>query len=290
MLVWGFNFVAVKLLLLEMSASAATLIRWGIMSICLVGVCLATKTSLRYPPGLFWRINLQGFVAMGLYMVCFVGGMATSTAAEGAIILGCSPVLTLLLAAIAGQEPFKWTTLRPTLVAFVGVALVVSFSPSTGTGTHSSLFGHVLLLVSAVLWALSAVLSRPLVHKVEPLRMLVLSMPGGLVALLPFGWHDVSRFDWAHFSPLGWAMLFYMAVVAGAVGFVLFYLGVKQVGAPGAMLYQYLVSPIATLSSIVVLHVGLHPIQLVGLVVVLTGVTLANIARQNIQPVTQAVE
>lgn len=288
MLLWGFNFVAMKLMLREMTPATAALGRWILMYAILVLLCQ------RY--GLpFWpergergrRIWIQGFLAMGAYMVLFTLGMKEATPAEGAIILGCSPVFTLLLAAAVGQERFNLPILGATLIAFAGVALVV------GGADHSSkaqIFSHLLLLASAAVWAVATIVSRPLVADADPLAMLTQTMPGGLLAMLPFGALDLVRTPWADLTPTAWGSLLYFSLLAGVGGFLLFYHGVKQVGAPGAMLYQYLVSPLALLSSVAVLGVGMRPIQLVGLVVVLSGVMLANTLRMRLVSTPSVVE
>ena len=132
MLLWGFNFVAMKLMLREMTPATAALGRWILMYAILVLLCKRYGVPFwpeRSPRGT--RIWIQGFLAMGAYMVLFTLGMKEATAAEGAIILGCSPVFTLLLAAAVGQERFNLGILGATLLAFAGVALVVGDRKST---------------------------------------------------------------------------------------------------------------------------------------------------------------
>lgn len=277
MLLWGFNFVAMKLMLLEITPATAALGRWFLMYGVLVLLCLHYKLPIWPERGLRGRrIWIQGFLAMGVYMVLFTLGMQEATPAEGAIILGCSPVFTLLLAAAVGQERFNLPILGATLIAFVGVALVVGGAQHD---TNAQVISHLLLLASAAVWAVATIVSRPLVADANPLAMLTQSMPGGLIALLPFGAVDMIRTPWTSLTWATWGSFVYFSILAGVGGFILFYKGVKQVGAPGAMLYQYLVSPLALLSSVVVLKVGMRPIQLIGLVVVLTGVMLANTLR-----------
>ncbi len=290
MLIWGFNFVALKLALEEMSTPAAALLRGLLMYGVLIGVCRAAgHHPFKFPPATFVRISLQGFLAMGLYMVLFVGGMHDASPAEGAILLGCSPLFTLLIACIARQEQFKWSILGGTIVAFSGVALVVSFSHAAQV-RGGLLIGHGLLLASALVWALATVVSKPIVSKVDPLHMLTLSMPGGLLALLPYGLPDLLTMNYAHVSMTGWAMMGYFAFLAGVLGFILFYRGVREVGAAGAMLYQYLVAPIAALSGFLIMKAPFHLMQFVGLLVVLAGVTLANLARQKHESSPVSVE
>lgn len=290
MVLWGFNFVALKLLMKDdlVSPATAALARWFIMTAVLVVFCLVRKLPLRYPKGEAWRIHLQGFLAMGIYMVLFTVGMHTSGASEGAIILGCSPLFTLLLAVVFRQEKFRSSILLGTLMAFSGVSLVVLGSPDTHAGSRS-LFGNLLIFLSAIIWAFSAVVSKPITAKVDPFVLTTLAMPAGLIALIPFGWNDLAHTDWAHLPLLNWSMLLYFSIGAGALGFMGFYTGVKQAGAAGAMLYQYFVSPLAALSSWLVLHKGLSLWQFLGLAVVITGVWLANRAR-NQSPAASAAE
>lgn len=277
---WGFNFVALKLLFKDdwVTPATAALARWMIMFSVLVAFCRWRGLPLKYPKGEAWRLHLQGFLAMGVYMVLFTAGMHHSDPGVGAIILGCSPVFTLVLAVLTRQEGFRWPILLGTLLAFTGVALVVLLSPDAAPGSPTFV-GSLLIFISAMVWALGTVVSKPIVNKIDPFVMTTLTMPAGLLALIPFGARDFLATDWAHLPALNWAMLLYFSVVAGALGFMGFYLGVKQVGAAGAMLYQYLVSPLAVLSGWLVFGRALSAGQFVGFGIVILGVWLANRAR-----------
>jgi len=286
-LLWGFNFVAIKLLFLQLSPSAAALSRFIIMYICLVVLCKARGLSLRYPRKDTPKILFQGFLAMGLYMVLFLGGMGGSTAAEGAIILGTGPIFTLLFAVAVGQERFQVPAIIGSIIAFGGVALVVlSASPAHAaassqpmTGLTPRLVGNLMVFCSAAIWAWGTVLGRSLVTRYDPLQLLTLSMPGALAALIPYGFFPMMHTDWAHLSVRTWAMLFYVSILAGAVGFALFYGGVKAIGASNTMVYQYFVAPLAAIFAWLTLGSALGPWQLVGLGIVLCGVAICNRTR-----------
>lgn len=278
MVSWGFNFVAIKLLYREMDPATVSLVRLAIMAAVLVAVCLVVKVPLRYPKGQAWKILLQGCLSLGVYMIFFLEGMVGTSPAEGAILLGTGPIFTLLFAVVAKQERFISRSLYGILVAFLGVVLVV-FVPGHPMGS-GHLAANLMVLISAMIWALSTVLSRPLVGSAHPLSMLTLSMPGALVALIPYGGVKLLQFNWSGMGPLGWSMLAYVSLVAGVVGFVAFYVGVRQVGASGAMLYQYLVAPLAALSGWLFLGNQLYAQQFLGIVVVLGGVAWANSVRQ----------
>src|SRR2546423_1162218 len=129
MLLWGFNFIALKLVLREMTPNALALVRTVLAYALLLPICWFRGISLRYPAGEAWRVLLQGALAMGIYVVIFFRGMQGSTPAEGAIILGTSPAFTLLIALLVKQERFRIQALVGIAIAFAGVVLVVLSGP-----------------------------------------------------------------------------------------------------------------------------------------------------------------
>jgi drug/metabolite transporter (DMT)-like permease len=274
---WGFNFVALKLLYApdQMTAPSVGLVRFIGMYVMLLALCSLRGESLRYPKGDVLRILFMGFLAMGVYMYFFLEGMKGSTAAEGAIILATSPIFTAIFAAIAGQEKFNKGALLGAVLAFLGVVIVIMAGVQHAQQEKDKLLGNILILISSVIWAGSTVYSRPLVEKYSPFRVLTLSMPGALLVLLPYGLLPSLAVDWQGLKPITWWMLAHVALMAGVVGFAGFYAGVRQIGAPGAMLYQYFVPPTAAFCAWLVLGQPMQPLQLVGLLVVLSGVALA---------------
>ncbi len=276
MLTWGFNFVAIKLLYLQMTPAAVALVRFCGMFALLAAFCWLRGESLRYPRGDVGRILVLGFLSMGVYMVFFLEGMRESAPAEAAILLATSPIFTALIAAAVGQELLNRGSFLGASIAFAGVAVVVFCGDHHDPGKLS---GNVLILISSVLWAGSTVYARPLVARYSPYRVLTLSMPGALVVLVPYGLMAALGSPWSQMTPLSWGMLAYVVVVAGVVGFVGFYEGVRQIGGPAAMLYQYFVPVLAAGFAWWVFGRALAPAQLAGVGVVLAGVALSNYAR-----------
>lgn len=278
-LCWGFNFVALKKLYETMPPNVVSLARFGLMFAVLVAICLATKRPLRYPKGKALPILALGFFSMGVYMVFFLEGMRGTTAAEGAIVLSASPIFTLLGAVAIRQEVFRPGLLWGALLALGGVGLIVS----TGAGdSHGTIQGNAMVLTSAAIWAGCALGTRSLVADADPIRLLTLSMPGGLLALIPFGGADALRFDYGTMRTGDWLMLAHVSWLAGVLAFIGFFVGVKQIGAGPALVYQYLVPGLAVWFGWLVLGQGLAPIQFFGFAVVLAGVAWAQrSARKN---------
>lgn len=276
-LAWGFNFVALKALYAEIGPPALALSRYAVMWALFVALCLATRESLRYERRGAFAVLWFGFLSMGVYMVLFMEGMRNSYPAEGAILLNTSPVLTLLLAAAIKLERFRLLSLVGGIVAFLGVALVIAPGISGGADKAA---GNMLVLASAAVWAYCVVLMKPLLSEYTPLRLVTLSMPGGLVPLFVY-WIAVDRGDMPllQLSPLAWLMFAHVALASGVLAFLAFYRGVRDVGASGASLAMYFVPPLTVLFEWLVFGRTLLPVQFVGLAVVLAGVFLAQRSR-----------
>ncbi|MCW5942289.1 MAG: DMT family transporter [Fimbriimonadaceae bacterium] len=276
MVAWGFNFVALKFIYHEVNPPALGLVRFGAMALVLVLLCRVQGEEVRYPKHNGGRILVQGFLSMGVYMVLFLEGMKRIGAAEGAIILATTPILTAFVAASVKQERLVFGTLLGSFVAMSGVFLVVGVGAATG---HMDWLGVGLLFASAIVWAVATVISKPLVSRVSPLKMLTLSMPGALVVLVPYGLADAIQTPWTDLTTQTWLMIAHVTALAGVVGFMGFYRGVQQVGASAAMMYQYLVPILAALFSWWALGSGLRPLQWAGVIVVLGGVGYASWVR-----------
>ncbi|MBS1714357.1 MAG: DMT family transporter [Armatimonadetes bacterium] len=271
-LAWGLNFSVIKIAYRDVAPAAVGLTRYVLMAPLLVAWCLAAKQSLKYPPGLFWRLNIAGFVGSGAYMVLFLEGMKTAPAAIGAIALATAPIMATGLSVALKQERFTWRLVLGSLIGFFGVALCVLGGEQRPGG---ELTGALLVVGSAALWALSIVLYRPLLGKVEPLRTLTLSFPGALVALLPYGWAATAATDWTRVTGKGFGALAYLVVVAGVAAFAAYYRALKDVGPARTSLAQYFVPPTAAVFAVFVLHEKIDWHELVGLAVVICGVATA---------------
>lgn len=283
-LAWALNYVALKLLYVDhlMTASQVAFLRYLVMYAALVALCLLNRESLRLPKEDRRPVLLFGFFTMGVYVALFLEAMRYTEPAEGAILLNLSPILTMLLAALLKQEPLLPKSLGGAVVAFAGVVMVTAPTP----GAHpTKALGYILMLSSAAVWAYCIVLMKPLLARYSPLRLMTLSMPGGLPVMLGYWLYmDHGYMPIAQLPPLGWLMFAHVALLSGVMGFLLFYRGVHEIGPASAALYIFLVPPMTALFQWAFTGKTLTPIQMVGLIVVIAGVALAQKFRSAAQP------
>jgi drug/metabolite transporter (DMT)-like permease len=276
MLFWGFNFVSMKIIFPVMAPSAVVFWRYFLMGAVLVLICLVSRQSLRIPAEHRLSILLTGFFSMGIYMVLFFEGVKRAPAGESAIILATNPIMVGVMSMILGREPKSRVRVLGSVVALAGVALVVWGRPGsmvTAKETSDRVVGDVLLFLSAIAWAASVILAKPVSAHVKPLPLFTMSMLGGLPVVVVYGLSEAFRTNWAAFTGWHWLNLAQIAFGSGVVAMVFYYRGVADLPASVASLHQFLVPVLTTLFAAVILHERLAWVQGIGVAILLVGLS-----------------
>lgn len=279
MLFWGFNFISLKVLYPVMEPAAIMFWRYVVMGSVLVGICLITGNSLKIPKEHRSRILFAGFNSMGIYMIFFMEGVKLTSASEAAIILATNPIMVAVWTMALKIEAKSYAKVLGTLVAFLGVAIVVAGRPTAGMATKEisdRLLGDFLMLLGAASWSWSVVISKPISAHIKPLPLFTMSMLGGLPVILIYGTLAATRVHWGAMSPWQLTNFAQISLGSGVVAMVFYYKGIQQLPASTATLYQFMVPILTTTFAAIILHERLVWIQAVGLVVLFAGVSVAN--------------
>ncbi len=158
---WASAFVAIRHLGHDFSPGALSLGRLVVGAACLAVVALARGIP-RPRRGDWVAIVLIGVLWFGVYNVALNEGEQRVDAGTAAMLIQVSPVLIALLAAMFLGERFTVNLGVGLALAFAGVG-VIAFSSSPGG--NSDVVGVLLCLLSAVSYAISLVLQKPLVGR-----------------------------------------------------------------------------------------------------------------------------
>lgn len=271
-LTWGINFSIIKLAYRDFSPEAVALLRFVAMLPLLWLIALAARQLKKVEKGDWPRLLWLGFLASGVYMILFLEGMERASPAQGAIAIATAPIFMALFSILRGQDSFRWSLVWGSALAFGGVVLA---SPWQKTATGSPM-GTVLVVIAAVVWAWSAVGMKTIMEKYPALSAITLSLPGAGLALVPYGLGDVTRLDWPAVTGVGWFAMIYFTVIAGALGFTLYYKGLSEVGPARTGLVQYVIPPIAAIGAYFILRDPMIWRQWAGLALALSGVLVGS--------------
>lgn len=252
--------------------------RYFVMGAVLVAVCHFTGQSLKLPKEHRNKILFAGLNSMGIYMIFFMEGVKLTSAGEAAIILVTNPIMVAIWMMILRLEAKSTAKIIGSIVAFIGVGLVVIGRPgvvSTTKETTDRLLGDLFMILGAISWSWSVVISKPLSAHIKPLPLFTMSMLGGLPVVFLYGFAPALRVHWQSFTPWQWTNFAQIVLGSGVIGMVFYYKGISQLPASIATMHQFLVPVLATGFAALVLHERLAWVQAIGLAVLFVGVLVA---------------
>ena len=265
--------VVVKVALNEIPPLGFTAVRFAAGSLLLLAMVRLREGQARLPAGSLWRLVWLGFVGNTVYQICFISGLARTTAATSALLLATMPIMVALFGALLGIERLTRNILGGIAVAFCGIVLVVL---SRGvTVSWQTLGGDPLVLTAVFFWAAYTLGLRTVGDDLSSLRLTALTMLTGTPGLVLAGGPELLRTDWQNVSIVAWGGLAYSIVFALVVAYLLWNNSVRAVGGSRTAIYTCVTPIIAMAIAWPVLGERPTPLQGVGAVLIIIGILLA---------------
>lgn len=275
--VWGASFIATKLALVEVPPVVVIWLRFGI-GVAVLGAFVVVRKEMAFPAtrelGFF---SLLGFLGITFHQWLQVTGLLTARATTTAWIITTIPIFIVLLGRLILKEKLGWIRASGIALAAVGVLLVVTHGNLQSIlqgriGTE----GDLLVLISALNWAVFSVLSRKALKNHPATQMMFYVMLFGWI--FTSVWFSTSN----HFSELtqistsGWLSVLFLGVFCSGFAYIFWYDALKEVSAPqvGSLLY---LEPLAAVAvAALLLQEALFLAAFVGGALILAGVWLVN--------------
>jgi drug/metabolite transporter (DMT)-like permease len=277
--IWGWTFVATKILVAELGPVEIFALRLAIGLPFLGGVLLVKRVPLRFARADATPLFL-GAAIFTLHFLVQISALGTTTAINAGWIISVSPLALAVLSFLFLRERIGWGGVAGIGVATIGVLLLVSRGSLTDLGwLHST--GDWLVLASAHTWALYTVVTRDLVQRRHPLAVTfgILLIAAVCTAILFAASADVASVR--SLSPRGIVALLYLAIPGLALGQWFWQEGVARLGATRAGLYLYF-EPLATLAlAVPLLGEPFGPFIALGGALVLGGVYMGQRERRD---------
>ncbi|WP_101294220.1 DMT family transporter [Halegenticoccus soli] len=270
-LVWGTSFIAIKSGLDVLPPVLFAALRYDIAGLLLLGYAAVASERWRPETGSEWRlVAVGGTLIIGVHFALLFTGQQYVTSGTAAIVLSTAPMLTPVFAwLLLSDERIGRAGTVGALLGLVGVAIVADPDPGA---IGDQLHGVGLLFLSAASFAFGAVLVKrmraalPLAATQAWMMLVGAAMLHGLSPLL--GEPSVGRVGW---TPEAAAALAYLAVVAGAVGFLIYFDLLDRVGAIEISLVNYAVPVVAALAGWAALGERITATTAVGFLVIFAG-------------------
>jgi drug/metabolite transporter (DMT)-like permease len=269
-ILWGWTFVATKVLLEELGL--IDILAWRLaIGLPVLGLALlARRVPLRFARE-DARPLLLGGVTFTVHFLVQVSGLTLTTAVNTGWIIAVTPLALAVLSHLFLREHIGRAGVGGLVVATAGIVLLVSRGRVADMAWLQS-SGDWLVLASAFTWAIYTVVTRDLVRRRPPLAavFVILTVSGVLAAAFALVAGDPGAVR--NLSARGIAALLYLGVAGMAAGQWFWQEGVSRLGATRAGMYLYL-EPLATLAlAVPLLGEPFGPFIALGGGLVLAGV------------------
>ncbi len=276
--IWGINFSVIKIALREFDLLAFNAIRFVLASLTLF-VFLRLRGAVPFPKRRHWgRIVFLGLLANVVYQLLFIYGIDRTLAGNAGLVLATTPVWTLILASVSGQEHHGFPVWGGVLATLGGMVLVV-FGGDGGLGSGEGLLmGDLLLVLAAITWAAYTVGTQDLTREYGALAVTSWTLWVGTIALFALGSRSLLAMDLDAVSRVGWFGVLYSGVLAIAVAYLIWNHGLEHIGGPRTAAFSNLVPVVALIAAALWLGEDPNASQIAGAVIIIAGVTVARVA------------
>ena len=267
---WGYSFVSSKVLL-ENGIGPVQIY------ICrfVIAYILVVTISHRRMFAASWREEglfcLCGLCAGSLYFISENTALEYTLTTNVSLLTSMSPLLTALLVALVYKnEKLGIGTWIGSAIAIAGVACVV-FNSSASLEVRP--LGDLLSLAAAFSWAVYSLILRKLNANYDVWFVTRKTFFYGVLTAIPFLFFERDSVNPLEVMnrPEVYCNLLFLGIGASTIGYVLWALTVKKVGAVKANNYMYLQPIVTLIVSAIVLKEYVTAIGYVGIVLILLG-------------------
>ena len=264
-LIWGFNFVVMKVANFYFSPELFVTYRFLLGAIVLVAAVFITK--LPAPPRKFWGwIFITGALQISIgvllvqYCFKFLGAGLVS------MLNYTMPVWVTILAYFFLHEPLTKKKIVGIVLSIIGVGVLMNVDIS---GKFSVML---IAIFAAIVWAISNVIMKAKLTKINPLVLTTWQMAVGaiLLAIYTAGF-GVAEVRWNLTSI---ACLLYNGIIASSLAFFLWAYVLEHMDASKASIAVLGVPVVGVLGGVICLGEPLTVTTSLGMVMVLSGIIL----------------
>lgn len=270
---WSSAYASIAYALAAFTPGEVALARLSIASVCFALLLAVKRVPL--PARREWpQLALLGVIGLTVYHLCLNYAETRIASGTASILISLVPAATAAWSAIWLRERLSARTLMGLGVALLGVVLVVLASGKQVRFEPMA----ALVLISVLASAIYFVGLKPLFARNSTLGVTAFGFFAGTLGSLPFGLHlpqAVAAAPWPAIAALLW-----LGIAPTFIGYIAWNVAIHRSSASQVSSFIYFSPPIAVLIGWVWLGERPGPLTLVGGVVTVAGVVLANTKRR----------
>ncbi|MEY7849743.1 DMT family transporter [Natrarchaeobius sp. A-rgal3] len=272
---WGTSFVAARAALADVPPVLLAALRFDIAAVLMAGYALATTDEWVPTRRSGWyNVVLGGALFVAAHHALLFAGQQYVTSAVAAVVVCLDPILAAGFArTLLPDERLERLGIVGLVLGLVGVAVVANPSPETMLA--ADVVGVALIALAAAAFALGAVTTRRFrttlpVQTMQAWMLAVGAVQLHVLALFVPG-ERMSAITWSWPALVG---LWYLAVVAAAVGYLLYFELLDRLGPIEVSLVAYVAPIFAAIGGWIALEESIRLQTIAGFGLVGAGFVL----------------
>jgi drug/metabolite transporter (DMT)-like permease len=273
-LFWGLSFVATKIAL--QSFTPFCLIFFRFFSAGIFFMILLWRTGF---PALTAKniksLALLAIMQPGLYFLFETTGLQYTSATKTSLIIATIPIVVLVLSAIFLKERLRPLNMLGIFFSLTGVALL-AFGGQLQTESQGMFIGDLLIFGAVLAASAYMIMTRRLGESLTSLQITGMQIIFGAVLFFPAFLWDLPKLNWQTVSNESLIALIVLTIFATIGAFICYNYALTRIPAAQAAVCINGIPLVTACGAWIILGETLSPVQLMGGVLVLAAVILAN--------------
>jgi drug/metabolite transporter (DMT)-like permease len=274
-LIWALNAPLAKYGLGGLNVFVFNSLRFLVAFSVLLVIFLFRNTWIPVSRSDWFQIIGIGFLSNVVYQLFYIIGLKFTTAGNSAVLLSTSPLWTAFFNARIHKERIFGHQWFGMALSLVGIVMIIIGSGKKLEFGSDALYGDLLSLGAAMMWALFTNLLKPLLTRYSPMQVTVIGVGVGALGLTAVAIPASLSLEWSSVEPVFYVIPFVSGALSNGIAIVLWSYGVRSIGPSRASNFNNLVPVIAFVAAYFTLHEEVFLIQVIGAAVTVTGVWIA---------------
>ncbi len=275
---WSFSFIWFKIAYLGYGPLTVVIFRLAISAVLISLIALAMKRLEMPAKKDVWLFILMAFFEPFLYFIGESYGLIYISSTVAAVIVATIPLFSPVAAWFFYREKIKWMNAIGLLFSFFGVGLVVLNGSLKFDASPLGVGLEFMAVFSAIAYS---IVLRNLVGRYNTFTIIAWQNLIGVILFLP-AWlfFEFNEFAEAPFHLQAFRAIVFLAVFASTLAFVFFTQSIRQLGVNRSNTFINLIPVFVAILSFFILKDSLGFQQIVGIIIVVSGLFLAQIRRK----------
>jgi drug/metabolite transporter (DMT)-like permease len=281
---YGINFSVMKYVTSNvMQPIALNLIRILGATILFWSMWLIKPTTVKINKKDLLRFVICALAGVVINQVFFVKGNALTTPLHSALLMLCTPIAVVFIAAYLLNEKITKNKILGLGLGLIGAIILITMRENEKPG-ENILLGDFFVLINAVSYAFYLVWVKPLMLHYNALMVIRWLFTIALFIVLPMGLQPVLAINWSTLTTINYAAIAFVVLGVTFCAYLFNIYGVKVLGSSTTGAYIY-TQPLFVAIIAIVLQTNTQHIlfKLVAAVFIFAGVYLVSIKKTKLK-------